>query len=1328
MKKLYLISLLLVFCVQAFAQETFQGVVKNNENQPLLRVAVKVFDADENLLTTTFTDSEGKFVTDIEIQGRVTGIDGPLSGNHYLSLIYPNPASKGPVHFKYRSVTGEQPLIAFYTFKGVQIPAGSTISAGTYIYNATFEGTEQKIFTGLFSVLSSMKLDVQLQEISKNQDDKTPSSKNNSAGRFTEIARVRVEIIKDEYITVSEEVDLAVPENGNKVYSLNLADKPSADFQIIAENGSKDGSLIIFDGSASTGANGETLSFSWDFNDGTLGGQPKIPHIFSETGDYTITMTAVGTYGAKTSISKNLKINSNGAATGVAAVRGLIFDATGAPLAGANVFVPGMDSSFVTNDQGEIGFDGFISGVKEIMEISKNGYVTEHFPLKIKSTSGQGYFEVSLIKREAATMLSDVELGGTGSGKEGASVQFPVEALMHADGSMVTGEIEVYITPVDISNITTINAFPGQFAGITPDGEAPLILTYGVADYTLMQNGEKLQLSPGKSAIIDIPIYLDKDETGTKLAIDSEYPLWSYSDMAGVWVQEGMGQVVASNASPTGLALRGEVMHFSWWNHDVAPSPWWAVPECKIIDKNGLPTLDIPSGSSCYINGEVDGSVGPRGNPSTPNCCQPLACPPGVEIIFASKAGNGIYEGTVTKSGTAGTTSNFVIPMKRIAGYGEIAGIIAPDTTFNTAIETADNIDAFTIKGKGHVGEKMLLFVGQANGSNLQGSAELRDPDNLLIYKGDFANSKSFQTPLEIKKEGDYQLIVSGTANAPGAYTVSLSATDVIKLNTNTYSAWSFKTEIKTFFVDLKKDQLFNVALATEATSGVFTMRVLNPTGGGIFSKNSQGYMQTEVFNSSMAGTYRIEVEGISDNMNKFVLGISSVTDPQTITLDGVLTTVMDSMKVVGERRYYKITGIKGERRQFTIHSSKWRAFMTVWKPRETPFYARCCFLDDASVYNGSYWDKTEIQTLPETGEYIIEMNSKLGYNVASENWKYELFVSQPEINAISINSQYNVKDTVFYGQINELKHFTFTATAGDLINIAFLKEKDYYIAPYLRLFDADMAELTFGGWEIGVIELPTTGTYTIEYTRRSVNTSQEKYVMGLTSVEPPVAINYQTPFTAINGMIDVVGKKYFYSLQVDSLERFNIGIAASDTSQAGVAFRKLVNDKPFYVSGFHNQFFHSVISENGGKYKETGVIAMPYTGEVIFEILPTEKNDMKLDNGAYTLYIGQREIVPLALNTPTQVSFVKDLGKFNQFYRFRITAPTSNKISITASRTSAKKVYISVLGMNSTQVYRQLLNSTGVIDLPATGDYIVEVENEYGNDEIYTVIVKEEM
>jgi hypothetical protein len=53
-----------------------------------------------------------------------------------------------------------------------------------------------------------------------------------------------------------------------------------------------EGAAISFDGSASTDADGQTLTFDWDFGDGSAHGSGATPvHVYADNGTYTITLT-----------------------------------------------------------------------------------------------------------------------------------------------------------------------------------------------------------------------------------------------------------------------------------------------------------------------------------------------------------------------------------------------------------------------------------------------------------------------------------------------------------------------------------------------------------------------------------------------------------------------------------------------------------------------------------------------------------------------------------------------------------------------------------------------------------------------------------------------------------------------------------------------------------------------------------------------------------------------------------------------------------------------------------------------------------------------------
>lgn len=228
--------------------------------------------------------------------------------------------------------------------------------------------------------------------------------------------------------------------------------------------------------------------------------------------------------------------------------------------------------------------------------------------LRVPAGSINTTLAVTLLTREAPLVVADIAAGGSVSGKDGVRAEFPAGSLVNAAGQVVTGAVQVQMTPVNVLSQTA--AFPGRFAGM-PAGAAPgaapvAIVSFGTAEFVPMQNGQKLQVAPGKTVAIEIPMYADKNTDGSAVRLGQVIPLWSLNETTGVWLQEGSGTVVASPSSPTGLALRASVSHFSWWNCDDIAGPKLTVNiRCLLLDAAGNPTVQMAPGQTCGVRATV---------------------------------------------------------------------------------------------------------------------------------------------------------------------------------------------------------------------------------------------------------------------------------------------------------------------------------------------------------------------------------------------------------------------------------------------------------------------------------------------------------------------------------------------------------------------------------------------------------------------------------------------------------------------------------------------------------------------------------------------------
>jgi len=270
---------------------------------------------------------------------------------------------------------------------------------------------------------------------------------------------------------------------------------------------------------------------------------------------------------AITSLSYTVTITRDAPAIPNVSVTALVLDAIGTPVEGAAVSVDGQTGSSTTDAEGRATVIASAADA-QLLSVAKSGYLTQLVRLDLADVLLPPTIPVALIEEAAPLVLANVESGGTVTGADGAQVTVPAGAFVDASGQPVTGSIDIFMTPVDISDPQARRAFPGSYLATDSGASTGLMASYGTVDFRFEQNGEVLQLAAGQTAEIEIPLFVDSDGTGATVTAGQGIGLWFLDESTGIWQQEGTGTVVASAGSPTGFALRGTVTHFSWWNCD----------------------------------------------------------------------------------------------------------------------------------------------------------------------------------------------------------------------------------------------------------------------------------------------------------------------------------------------------------------------------------------------------------------------------------------------------------------------------------------------------------------------------------------------------------------------------------------------------------------------------------------------------------------------------------------------------------------------------------------------------------------------------------------
>lgn len=361
------------------------------------------------------------------------------------------------------------------------------------------------------------------------------------------------------------------------------------------------GGAIAFDASASSDPDGDALEYSWSFGDGTRGGVEKIAHPFSTKGSYTVTLTVSDGRGGTGSATQNVTVTAGPAPTGSATVAVRVRDAAGTPLGGASVRVVG-GATAMSNDEG-VAKVSAPTGVPVVFHAEHAGFVRQVRAMTLNG-SGERVLELTLRAAPSPQKLADAAVGGEVIGESGAKVRLGPKSLVDKNGAAVTGEIEVRVTPVDV--VAQPAQFPGQYAGLTADATNTGIVSYGTVDFVFTQKSERLDLAPGQTATVDLPVYPKRHLDGKAIAAGDSIPLWSLDENSGLWIQEGTAPVVASASSPTGFVQRAQVRHFSWWNCD-APLDLEPKPVSCCMDADGNDECDGPT-VACFVQAQVCGS------------------------------------------------------------------------------------------------------------------------------------------------------------------------------------------------------------------------------------------------------------------------------------------------------------------------------------------------------------------------------------------------------------------------------------------------------------------------------------------------------------------------------------------------------------------------------------------------------------------------------------------------------------------------------------------------------------------------------------------------
>ncbi len=219
-----------------------------------------------------------------------------------------------------------------------------------------------------------------------------------------------------------------------------------------------------------------------------------------------------------------------------------------------------MSASARTNETGAFRIEGLGVAERFVLNAWGEGFAT-------RSEVFANSAEQPNVDRSALVLQANYSTGFSASSAANLAVdgqtlvELPANAFVTANGSPASGTIIPALTIIDPSGDAGV--MPGNYEVRNPEtGAISLMESFGAIDASFRDaNGNLLQLAPGVSATISIPVASRINEATAPASV----PLFYFDETSGYWVQEGQATLVQVDGQ---YVYRGTVTHFTTWNAD----------------------------------------------------------------------------------------------------------------------------------------------------------------------------------------------------------------------------------------------------------------------------------------------------------------------------------------------------------------------------------------------------------------------------------------------------------------------------------------------------------------------------------------------------------------------------------------------------------------------------------------------------------------------------------------------------------------------------------------------------------------------------------------
>lgn len=213
-------------------------------------------------------------------------------------------------------------------------------------------------------------------------------------------------------------------------------------------------------------------------------------------------------------------------------ITGRVIDRQKRPVRGTLVQVPGR-MPITTNANGTFTFDSLASTDRLSISFSAPGFVdtTRVFPVRRGVLNAT---DTVLLRRAPAVVINATN-GGRVTFAQGGGLTIPPSSLVDPVRNLLTGDVRVSLTYLDVSDPNQIRSAPGDFTAVMRDNSVRTLESFGIFEaYVEDLRGRRADLAPGKTAIINLPI--PRRNLGN---VPRTIGLFSFGTISGRWIEAG---------------------------------------------------------------------------------------------------------------------------------------------------------------------------------------------------------------------------------------------------------------------------------------------------------------------------------------------------------------------------------------------------------------------------------------------------------------------------------------------------------------------------------------------------------------------------------------------------------------------------------------------------------------------------------------------------------------------------------------------------------------------------------------------------------------------